>query len=323
MKSKCAILSVALMACVAFTACHEYDDPDTHDFKITSETSIGTTNSTIYQVKKLFEMTISAQNQFVKVEEDIIFEGVVCANDAGGNLYQTVMIRDIDETKSPDDEGYDQSISLGIKNTFVSPYFPLGQRIKVNLKGLYIGNYSKTPKVGQPYYTSAGNLRIGPMLLQYCKTNIELVGTPNPSAPELIPIDLTGAEGDAWLRAGDNKTIFNTPLLATVEGTIRQAKTNAEVGVKSGLQERVPKIFAPEALYDDGYAVNRTLQLLTNNTTLDIRTSTQNDVAFLLLPSDARKYTGMLSYYSNWQMQMRSVEDVERYEELLVPTTEN
>lgn len=168
----------------------------------------------------------------------------------------------------------------------------MGQRIKVNLKGLYIGVYSKLPKIGQPYYTSSGNLRLGPILLQLCQTNIELVGKPEPSCAECQPIE----RSPEWLRASENKTPQNYPQLVTVKGTIAEADGKA--------------IFAPEELQDAGYGVDRTLTNAVNNTKVTIRTSTKNDIAFTIMPQGEHSYTGLLSIYNNWQIQLRSVDDI-------------
>lgn len=311
------LLSAALLSAACMD---DNDEPDTSNFLITSTDGVGETNITIYQLKQKYSSVLTSNNTFTKVNDDVIFEGVVCANDAGGNLYQTLVVRSIDAKQDSTSDAYDQSIYIGIKNTFISPYFKLGQRIRVNLNGLYIGNYSKVAKIGQPYYTSAGNLRLGPMLLDMCRTNIELVGEPDANAPELVPIDLTTQTGATWLASSDNQTIYHAPMLATVRGSIAevqgvQAKI-AQTGQLSGDAEPLPKIFAPEALYDAGYAVDRTLKLELSSKTMTIRTSTQNDCSFLLIPSDVRSYTGVLTYYSGWQLAFRSVDDVERYEEL-------
>ena len=171
------------MAALPLASCmSDVDDPDTEGYLITSPTSIGEVNSTIGEVKDKY-CSAGSSNFYERVNEDVIIEGVVVANDEGGNLYQTLLIRSIDEAA-----GTDQCIVLAVKNTCLYPYFPLGQRIKINLKGLYAGCYSKVPKIGQPYRTSSGNLRLGPMLLELCRTNIELVGEPDLNAPELVPV---------------------------------------------------------------------------------------------------------------------------------------
>ena len=311
------LLLCGFSALSVLTSCMDkHEEPNTDEYILTCD-SVGEVNTTIAAVKKRFcaskegaDYSRNASNFYTKVKEDLIIDGVVVANDVSGNLYQTLMIRNIDKAT-----GEDQCFIVAIKNTCLYPYFPLGQRIKVNLKGLYVGCYSKVPRVGQPYYSSQGNLNLGPMLLDMCRTNIELVGTPDLDAPELVPEDLTTADGEAWLRASANKTYLNTPRLAKVRGKIKEMQSGADKiadkGENSGKYEPLPKIFAPEELYDDGYGVDRTIQLQTNNSSVALRTSTQNAISFLPLPSGTCTYTGMLTYYDSWQIQLRSVEDFE------------
>ena len=287
-------MALAAFALTAFTACmDDVDVPYTDSYLITSKTDIGEVNYSIAQLKNEHSSLFGQTNAFEQVKEDLIIEGVVAANDCGGNLYQTVLIRHIDETKPESDADRDQAIVLGVKHTWLTPYFQLGQRVKVNLKGLYIGCYSKLPKIGQPYYTSSGNLRLGPMLLQLCATNVQLVGTPDPSCAECQPIELS----PEWLRTTAYRNYKNYPQLVTVKGTIQEADGEA--------------IFAPESLQDAGYGVDRTLVNSENNTKVTIRTSTQNDISFTVMPQGEHSFTGLLSYYSNWQVQLRSVNDIQ------------
>lgn len=307
MKKIYSLLALAFAA-FALTACLDHsEEPDVSDFKITAD-NVGEPTYTIAQLKDKFSSQMSNNNTFVKVTaDDIIFEGVVVANDISGNLYQTVILRQIGEggVGSTDD----QCIQLGIKNSCLNPYFPLGQKVRVNLKDLYIGNYSKTPKVGQPYYTSKGNLRLGPMLLQYCGTNIQLIGEPNIGAPELVPLK----KDDAWFKDSKNQNYRNSPMIAYASGLIKEMQGNKaqrpSTGENSGETEPLPKIFAPKALYDDGYAVDRTL-VTAAGTELTIRTSTQNDISYLPMPTDRRTYMGVFSYYSGWQIQLRDAYDI-------------
>lgn len=284
---------VAVLTIGSLTACmDDYDEPNTDDYLITSPTSIGDVNYSIAELKQEKSSLLGQTNAFEQVKEDLILEGVVAANDCGGNLYQTLLIRQIDNSKAADDPARDQAIVLAVKHTWLTPYFPLGQRIKINLKGLYIGVYSKLPKIGQPYYTSSGNLRLGPILLQLCQTNVELVGKPDPTCAECQPIE----RSPEWLRASENKNALNYPQLVTVKGTLAEADGKA--------------IFAPEELQDAGYGVDRTLTNEVNNTKVTIRTSTKNDIAFTVMPQGEHSFTGLLSVYNNWQIQLRSVDDI-------------
>ena len=281
---------------------------------MTNPSDIGEVNASILDVKQRYcadasssDYSRNSSNFYTKVKEDVIIEGVVCANDISGNLYQTLLIRNIDNSKADTDPAHDQSIILAVKSTALYPYFKLGQRIKINLKGLYAGCYSKTPRIGMPTVSSAGNINLGPMLFELLATNVQLVGTPNASAPELTPIDKTDAEGKAWLRASANKiyqdaSAENRDVLE--KGTSSDVLNKVETVSANG-----KKIFGPYELHDDGYGVTRSLQL-GNGSTVDIRTSTKNRVSFVELPENTRSYTGILTYYSNWQIQLRDTTDI-------------
>ena len=348
---KYSLMLLSLCGFLAFTSCmDDHDDPNVENFLVTSPTSVGEVNTTIGAIKARYcassegvDYMRTSSNYYTKVKEDLIIEGVVVANDLSGNLYQTLIIRQLQDASVASDGKYtideydkanDQCIQLKIKNTCLYPYFALGQRIKINLNGLYVGIYSKTPSIGQPYYTSHGNNNLGPMLLELCKTHIELVGKPNPNAPELVPIDMTSTDGDAWLRATANRTYENCPQLAIVRGNIEEMeernRRTADVGEVTGQMEplyelvngrpvkatgdltekEIYKIWAPDQLHDDGYGVDRTLKLQSNTSKVALRTSTENDIAFSLIPTDVRSYTGVLSYYDSWQIQLRTLDDI-------------
>lgn len=330
MKLKLIPYMAAAALCLATAGCmDDHDIPDTSNLLVTSPTSIGEVNSTILEVKQKYcasstgaGFVRNSSNFYTKVTEDLIIEGVVVANDISGNLYQTILLRHIDSSVSADDPAHDQCIILGVKNTALYPYFALGQRVKVNLKGLYAGVYSKVPRIGQPTLSSYGNLNLGPILFELLSTNVELVGSPDTSAPELTPIDRSDADGDAWLRASANKTYQYTPQLAIVRGTIDEVTgSNAtvhDVGEITGETESFSangkKMFAPYELHDNGYGVDRTISLVSNNTNVNLRTSTKIELSYMELPTDTRSYTGILTYYDTWQIQLRTPQDVEGFE---------
>lgn len=323
------IIAVAAIGLLNTSCMDDHDAPNTDKFIVTNPSDIGEVNASILDVKQKYCADASASdysrnssNFYTKVTEDVIIEGVVCANDISGNLYQTLLIRNIDNSKADTDPAHDQSIILAVKSTALYPYFKLGQRIKINLKGLYAGCYSKTPRIGMPTVSSAGNINLGPMLFELLATNVQLVGTPNANAPELTPIDKADVDGKGkeWLRQSANKTYQNSPILATVRGDIKEASPEnrdvLEKGTKSDVLNKVEtvsangkKIFGPYELHDDGYGVTRSLQL-GNGSTVDIRTSTKNRVSFVELPENTRSYTGILTYYSNWQLQLRDTTDI-------------
>ena len=324
MKARHYIIPALLTAMLSLSAC--VDSHDAPDFEvgqavITSPVSIGETNYSIYQLKKDNE-TLFNQAQIDEsskpVDKDLIIEGVVVGNDGdGGNLYQQIILRDIDE-----ENGTDQLITLGIRSSGLFPYFMLGQRVKVNLRGLHIGCYSYVPKIGEPYITTLKNLRLGPMMMEKVKTNIELVGTPNPNAPELTPRVLEPAWIDKVIAESNNsrveRTCMNFPMLVTVSGTIKEVQGDAAKTADVGEYEKgtnaiepLPKVYGPKALRDAGWAVNRHIQINGSANTVTLRTGTSSPISNTVIPQDSRSYTGILSYYGQeLQLQLRSLKDI-------------
>ncbi len=326
MKKK--IFSLLLCGAALFTlgACmDDHDELNTYDLDVFSPVSVGEVNTTIGAVKAKYcassagaDIIRGGSNWSTKVTEDLVFEGIVVANDVSGNLYQNVMLR------APKADGDDQCIMLRIKNTCLYPYFPLGQTVRVNLKNLYVGVYSLTPEIGQPYYSSYGNLNLGPMLFEMLKTNVELIGRPNTSATELIAKKLD----DNYLSSSANRNYKNVPMLGTVTGYINEmtdenrsvALQNAEADENDDVYGKYEplvniagqmfKYFAPDELHDKGYGVDRTI-VTEGGKKVTLRTSTQNEIAYQLLPDDTRSYTGVLTYYgSDWQVQLRDLDDI-------------
>lgn len=298
------LMSAALLG--GMTSCmDDFDEPDLKEFSIFSQTSVGSVNTTIDQVKAKYcqsnrgaTYSRNSSNWEFKIEDDQVFEGVVVSNDGQwGAMYQQVILRSLDGAETMvNGVNVGQCIQLGVKNTCLYPYFQIGQKLKINLKGLYVGVYSKTPKIGYPYFTSSGNHNLGPMPFEMCATNIELVGTPNEDCAECVPVSLLDKDGDTWLRASANQNYKFSPLYATIQGTFDEADGTS--------------ILAPDELEDQGYAVDRTLSLLTNNSNVTVRTSTGNELSHIVMPKETVVIRGILSYYSGWQIQFREINDL-------------
>lgn len=296
------ILSTIIMGAaltLGMTGCmDDFDAPNVSDYSIFSQKSVGEVNSTIADVKaKYCESSAGAtysrtsSNWEFKIDEDVIIEGVVVSNDGQyGALYQQVILRSFEGADNlVNGSNVGHCIQLGVKNTCLYPYFAIGQKLRINLKGLYVGVYSKTPKIGYPYFTSMGNHNLGPMPFEMCATNIEKVGEPNPDCPECVPVDLTG---NKWPTM---KPQFS-PMYATIRGSFPDADGKA--------------ILAPDELEDAGYAVDREFKMTSSTLKMTVRTSTGNELSQIVMPSEEVTITGILSYYSNWQFQFREPGDM-------------
>lgn len=282
--------SLLIAVCtLSFISCmDDNDEPNVKDYMITSKKSVGSPTLSIKDFKTKYANLFSETNSFAKVEDEEVIQGVVVANDQGGNLYQTIVLADCDGV----DVDPTNCIQLAVKNTCLYPYFKMGQLVRVNLKDLYIGCYSKMPKIGQPYYTSSNNLRLGPMLLELCRTKVFLVGEASDYVDKIEPVFIH--EDDELLTNKGYQNFMNAPMLVSVEGTFPDADGEA--------------ILAPDDLKDAGFGVDRDFMI--GNNKITVRTSTQNEVAFLVMPKEKVLLTGVLSYYDGWQLQLRSVQDM-------------
>ena len=290
----------------ATTACmDDFDEPQAGN---SFTAKVGEVNSTIKALKDKYcansasaDFARNGSNFFSKVKEDLVIDGVIVANDVSGNLYQTLMIRNLNG-------GEDQCLIVAIKSTCLYPYFMLGQRVKIDVKGLYAGCYSKVPRISQPYKTSKGNLNLGAIIFEEALKHIEIVGAPDPKAPELVPVVVE----ESWLKSKGNQVYSNVPMLATVKGKIEEvqgdSKKQAETGALTGDVEPLPKMFGPDALHDAGFGIDRNLTTVGNNRMV-VRTSANNRVGFMLIPETDCTFTGILTYYSGWQLQMRDESD--------------
>ncbi|MBL0884114.1 MAG: choice-of-anchor J domain-containing protein [Chitinophagaceae bacterium] len=92
-------------------------------------------------------------NNFEKIQDDLIIEGIVTANDKTDNFYKSIMIQDSTA-----------GITIRLDGFSLFNIYPIGRKIFIRLKGLWLGDYGGMIQLG------AG------------------VNKSNPQFPELIPI---------------------------------------------------------------------------------------------------------------------------------------
>ena len=100
------ILSIALAGALSLSlaSCMDHNEvPDNSRALITAQ-QLPAANTTLYKVKEKYSTPITGNNTFEEIKEDVIFEGVVVANDISGNLYQTLVLRDIHSTAGANDD---------------------------------------------------------------------------------------------------------------------------------------------------------------------------------------------------------------------------
>lgn len=181
---------------LTLTACMNDFDSEAVDNNIYSAEGIGEPTTTIAKLRSKYATTISNSN-YEPVTKDEVIEGVVVANDLSGNIYQFFYIQGLTDDGTLDTT--QGGIGVGVKGMgALYTLFPVGQRVRINLNGLYVGGYGQSPRIGMPYINTNGAMRLGPMTVEMMQTHIEKVGTPRPElvvARECTAADITGNIG--------------------------------------------------------------------------------------------------------------------------------
>ncbi|MBN2893619.1 MAG: choice-of-anchor J domain-containing protein [Bacteroidales bacterium] len=121
-----AFLGFSLM----FSSCvnQKFEDPTT-----CSQVDL-TANKTIAELKTIYI------GDTLRITDDIIIEGIVTSTDQYGNFYKEIVIQD--ET---------DAIAIQVDASYMYNKYPLGQKVFIKCKDLYIGEYGEVIKLGSTY----------------------------------------------------------------------------------------------------------------------------------------------------------------------------
>ncbi len=135
-------LLLAIFFIGGITACvdQEFDEPpvDGEDPDIEA-------NATIIELKALFQ-----KGTFVSIQEDIIIQGIVVADDRSGNFFRTLILQDATA-----------GIEILINQTNAYNLYPIGRQLFVKCKGLVIGEYNGVIQLGGYTYVEDGGTNLG------------------------------------------------------------------------------------------------------------------------------------------------------------------
>ncbi|MEM9846646.1 MAG: DUF5689 domain-containing protein, partial [Bacteroidota bacterium] len=116
-------------------------------------------------------------DDFQQVTEDIAIEGVVVANDEGGNFFKHMYLQN--------DSGQGMRINLNI--TDIEDRFPIGTKVAVNANGFYLGLVQGQLQLGDTF-TSNGELRLGGINNSDIPRAVAILSSGN--AVEAVKIDI-------------------------------------------------------------------------------------------------------------------------------------
>ena len=173
------LLLVSMLAAV-FSGCMDHhDDPTNYTY---GNPAVGEANTTIADLKTKYAGIVSS-NKAEEVQENLVISGVVVGDDESGNIYKNLYVNDGSGT-----------LVVGINATGLYAFLPVGQKIAINCKGLYVGGYGSMAQLGTLYQG-----KIGRMPEYTWKEHVKVIGQPDLSYPELTPMEID----EAWLSSAN------------------------------------------------------------------------------------------------------------------------
>lgn len=172
-------------ACIVlFTACQdkgEWDVPAQSAAPQYGNNSIVENNvKSIKDVITTYASTI-ANDDMVEITQDLQVRGRVTGNDISGNFYKKITIQD-----EPANSADARALTISIDESGIWGYLALGQEVVVDLKGLWIGGYGKTPTIGTPYTNAKGATSVGRMSKHLWNKHFKIVGNIKTVDPMVI-----------------------------------------------------------------------------------------------------------------------------------------
>ena len=135
---------VALFLLVINTGCVHDDDYSTAPIVCQDLTP----TTTIAQLKALYSGNTK------QITEDLVLVGYVSSSDETGNIYKTLYIQD-----APENPTHGLTVSVDAADLYTK--FPLGAKVYIKLKGLYLGQYGGVVQLGDVGVDENGAVSFG------------------------------------------------------------------------------------------------------------------------------------------------------------------
>lgn len=240
---------------------------DLNDVKFTDprfDSNVPVPNKTIAELKAM------CTSDSVKITQDIYVDGIVVANDQGGNIYQKINIQD--ETGA---------IEFRVFASMLYSDFPIGTKVVVNCKGLYVGKYGGVIQLGGMYFsTSSNKWFFGGLASDKFYNNTFIVGNEPAYTPEVVSI-----------------LNLNDGLIGKVIKIENVQFSDLEMG----------KSYSETS----SSATNRMLVSLSGHKTI-VRNSRYADFATVFLPSTSGSITAVLGKFnSDYQLYIQTLAGVQ------------
>lgn len=261
-------IALPLLASLALFACEkDYDAPLLTEPEYTGPEA----NITIKDLRA--QTSAATQDAPVVLTQEQVLKAVVTANDESGNIFKKIYLED--ETGA---------IEMEVDQGSVYNYYPVGQTVYIDLKGLSISVYGDEQQLGHP----EGYLYRTPW--EEFEKHVIRDGWANPENAKPLELD------DISVINADPETYKFK--LVTLKGVTFQNGGTA--------------IFAPEDSKGQEEAITDA-----HGNTLVVRTSGYANFAANKLPKGKGNLTGILGRFrGNWQFTIRTAEDIKDFVEV-------
>ena len=269
---------IALLAgSIALASCQDgdWDVPEGIPYG-NNELEAGTT-VTIAELQNTYGNSISSDN-FKQITEDLWLRCVVNGNDYGDNIYKQISVQD--ETGG---------IIIGINGSDQGAFMPVGQKLLISLKGLYIGGYGNMAQIGGLY-----NGSLGRMELSEWKQHVRLImdGTSDALAFGSMKVDTLDFDPNKSMAEQAGRVVRLSGVTISKEGTPVIAPDDGSVSLISN-------------------CVNRTLSGGNAGSKCVLRTSTYAAFKGVAIPDGAVDLYGIATIYrGTWQILARTQSDL-------------
>lgn len=277
------IIIIALAALLN-TACYNsgFDEPTAQEGQEAyGNQNIKATNlKTIAELKQKYNKAITSGEPEL-ISEPLQIQGIVIGNDEGGNVYNSLYIKDASG-----------AICINIKVGGLYAAYPIGQSIMLELKGLHIGNYGSQPQIGiYSISQKTGNVQIYGMSRYQWMTHHKIID--KIEGLDVIPMDITASEQLSLDNDCNKLVCLKGVELANANGTTPFADPSAAASNQSAVNQNIK--------------VNNKV-----DSKIILRTSCYAKFAMKPMPTGKVDITGVASYFNGtWQILMRTEDDIQ------------
>ncbi len=276
MKKQLYILAM-LVGTLALPSCQDgdWDIPEGIPYG-NNELEAGTT-VTISELQNTYASAISSDN-YKQITEDLWLRCVINGNDYGDNIYKQISVQD--ETGG---------IIIGINGSDQGAFMPVGQKLLISLKGLYIGGYGNQAQIGGLY-----NGGLGRMELSDWKKHVRLImdGSSDALAFGTMKVDTIDFDASKTMAQQAGRVVRLSGVTISREGTPVIAPDDGSVSLVSN-------------------CVNRTLSGGNAGSKCVLRTSTYAAFKGVAIPTTPVELYGIATIYrGTWQILARTQSDL-------------